>query len=406
MKKNYYLYLLFLLFAGTLRSQTLTYTFSSFAGTYSALATTTAIPEIYWGADDDISSTYSIGFNFQFGCTTYTSFAVSSNGWLTFNNGAFSSDPTNDLPNNTTMRPGIAPLWDDLCYNNNTFPPPCGYAVSGTAPNRTLTVQWRRAYWKILGGSPGGISFQVKLMESTNRIEMLYAQETGSLNAPSASIGLAGVATGDYYSVNTTFSAASKIANTTNIATKPATGLTLRWVPPCTTLPIQLLSFTGEHKNGKNILKWTTATEKNNDYFSLERSFNGVEFTEIKKIKGSGNQSTKKNYEESDEGVPAGIIYYRLKQTDTDGRFTYSNIISVCDPTTKEPIRFFPNPAAKKITVHNRSGQTYFIFDTEGQLKQTGIIENSEIDLQALPQGLFILQVNNSYTKLLIKRNN
>ncbi|MCE3227880.1 MAG: hypothetical protein K0S32_2431 [Bacteroidetes bacterium] len=403
MKKAYLLCFFLLILAKTVSSQTLTYTFTSLAGTFNALATSTAITEIYWGADDDVSPTYSIGFSFQFGCTTYTRFAVSSNGWLTFNTSAFSSDPTNDLPNNTTMRPGIAPLWDDLCYNNNTFPPPCGYAVTGTAPNRTLTVQWRRAYWKILGGSPGAMSYQVRLMESTNRIEMVYLQESGTLNAPSASIGLAGVATGDYYSVNTTFTGATKTTNVTTIASKPANGLTLRWDPPCTTLPIHLVSFTGEHKNGKNIIRWVTGSEKNNDHFLLERSEDGINFKEIKKIKGAGDNASKKNYEETDEAFPPGIVYYRLRQNDHDGRYTYSDIITLTDFTVREPIRFYPNPAGTKIYLKEREGQSYSLINASGQSMKEGVVENLEISVKDLPEGLYILKVKDSFTKVFIK---
>src|ERR1700755_1121088 len=103
MKKSCIIFfLLFLL--KTVSSQTLNYVFTTLGGTYVALTTPTPIPEIYWGADDEISNTYTIGFSFQFGCVAYTQFKVSSNGWLSFNTSAASSDPINDLANNVDMR--------------------------------------------------------------------------------------------------------------------------------------------------------------------------------------------------------------------------------------------------------------------------------------------------------------
>jgi hypothetical protein len=291
--------------------QPITYTFTDLPGTYTALSAPTAIPEIYWGADNELSGVYNIGFTFQFGCTSYTQYKVSADGWLTFNLGGSVSfaDAINDLANYTGMRPGIAPLWDDLAWNNNN-PPQCGYQLTGVSPNRVLTVQWIRANWKILGTAPGKMSFQIKLYEGSNRIEMIYHQETGTTNAPSASIGLAGPAVGDYYSVNTTFTAASKVTNTQNIANKPPEGQIFRWDPPCSVLPIELIDFTGENSLGKNLLRWSTATENHNDHFTIERSTDGSAFEDVGEVKGAGTSYSQKNYGFTDETVQPGVNYY------------------------------------------------------------------------------------------------
>lgn len=96
-----------------------------------------------------------------------------------------------------------------------------------------------------------------------------------------------------------------------------------------TPLPMTLLSFTAAAIEKQVALKWCTASEKNNDYFTIERSTNGVTFTELAQIKAAGNSSVLLNYRAMDEHPFTGISYYRLKQTDYDGRFSYSLVAPV-----------------------------------------------------------------------------
>jgi hypothetical protein len=84
-------------------------------------------------------------------------------------------------------------------------------------------------------------------------------------------------------------------------------------------LPIELISFEGQSHEGHIILTWVTASEINNDYFSLERSSNGSDFVSLGKVSGSVNSMVKKEYNYSDRNNTAGIYYYRLFQTDRDG---------------------------------------------------------------------------------------
>ena len=94
-------------------------------------------------------------------------------------------------------------------------------------------------------------------------------------------------------------------------------------------LPIELLSFTGEKSNNSNLLKWTTASEKNNDYFTIEKTTDGISFENIGKITGAGNSIYQNSYSLIDQNVEPVINYYRLKQTDFDAKHTYSNVISI-----------------------------------------------------------------------------
>jgi Secretion system C-terminal sorting domain len=92
-------------------------------------------------------------------------------------------------------------------------------------------------------------------------------------------------------------------------------------------LPIELLSFDGTATADYNHLEWVTVVENNNDYFTLERSTDGVTFTEIARIDGAGNSTQLINYSFNDMNPADGYNYYRLKQTDFNGQYTYSNVV-------------------------------------------------------------------------------
>lgn len=90
--------------------------------------------------------------------------------------------------------------------------------------------------------------------------------------------------------------------------------------PPVSTLPIELLNFNGYNIHSYNLLSWSTATETNNNYFTLERTIDGINFTEVSRITGSGTSSSTNYYSFADYGFDNAINYYRLKQTDYNGQ--------------------------------------------------------------------------------------
>ena len=94
-------------------------------------------------------------------------------------------------------------------------------------------------------------------------------------------------------------------------------------------LPIELLYFKGSVYNSDNILHWSTASEDNNDYFTIEKTKDGIDWEIVTRESGAGNSSNQLYYSSVDENVESIINYYRLKQTDYDGKFKYSDIISI-----------------------------------------------------------------------------
>ena len=117
-------------------------------------------------------------------------------------------------------------------------------------------------------------------------------------------------------------------------------------------LPVELVSFTAT-PDGKNVnLDWITMSEINNDYFTVEKSTDGVSFEELTKVDGAGNSTYEKDYHAVDAKPATGMNYYRLKQTDFDGSSIYSTIVSVNLGTTPDLyLDVYPNPALSDIYV-------------------------------------------------------
>lgn len=97
-------------------------------------------------------------------------------------------------------------------------------------------------------------------------------------------------------------------------------------------LPIELLTFTVTMEVDKVVITWTTATEINNDFFTVERTLDGINFEEVLEMPGSGNSFEPLIYNGYDEYPLPGTSYYRLKQTDYDGQFEYSGMVELYNP--------------------------------------------------------------------------
>jgi hypothetical protein len=122
---------------------------------------------------------------------------------------------------------------------------------------------------------------------------------------------------------------------------------------PITVLPVELMYFKAEKSDTKVKLKWATSSEKNNDYFTIQRSADGKEFKDIGRVKGVGNSSLQTTYSYVDEKPLTGCSYYRLKQTDFNGASELFNIVSV-NFNHKEnrdaTIKVYPNPYTDSFT--------------------------------------------------------
>jgi hypothetical protein len=172
------------------------------------------------------------------------------------------------------------------------------------------------------------------------------------------------------------------------------------------TLPIELLSFTGECYNQSIILKWSTGTEINNDYFTIERSIDAVNFDVIGTVNGNGNSNTMLNYTWIDNNPINGTAYYRLKQADFNGEFEYHGIKTVaCEPTTE--INIYPNPFVNSFTISLSENTSYAttieVLDYLGRKVYSQIAENATTEIileDKVSAGTYYVKVFNEASQL------
>jgi hypothetical protein len=132
---------------------------------------------------------------------------------------------------------------------------------------------------------------------------------------------------------------------------------------PIISLPIELLYFYGHKENDSNILEWATASEYQNDYFTLYRSVNGYDWMSILVMSGAGTSSIKHEYRYSDVAL-SDIAYYVLKQTDTDGKFKIHHPISVYNPRTYKTVLRCTDLLGR--VLENSTGQARIVEYTDG----------------------------------------
>jgi type IX secretion system substrate protein len=173
-------------------------------------------------------------------------------------------------------------------------------------------------------------------------------------------------------------------------------------------LPIELLTFAANYNaGGDNVyLNWSTATETNNHFFTIERSADADDFTPILTMQGAGNSDNTKYYSAIDKGISdlSGVLYYRLKQTDYDGKYTYSKTVAVTIPDNKVKA-LYPNPASSRINIDYYSAApnqsiNYFIYDctsrkvSSAQITSTNAgINTITLDISPLPNGIYFLEL-------------
>ncbi len=141
-------------------------------------------------------------------------------------------------------------------------------------------------------------------------------------------------------------------------------------LPPPPPLPIELVNFDGLETNGYNLLYWNTASEHNNDYFTLERSLNGDNWKGIIKISGAGNSQLNISYSYLDKSFESGKInYYRLLQTDFNGEQKLYDPISIDNTKSVKNIVKYINILGQEIDEHTK-GVVFEIYGN-GTIKKT-----------------------------------
>lgn len=177
-------------------------------------------------------------------------------------------------------------------------------------------------------------------------------------------------------------------------------------------LPVEFTDFSVVKVNEYALLEWRTESEKNSDYFEVERSSNGTDWNRLMTVKAAGQSNTPKVYEEIDSDPLEGISYYRLNQYDLDGAGTLLKTVSFNNEisTGANEIRVFPNPVTERVRVFGDKMelQDLKIFNSIGQDISNDLMimhhsGYSEVYFSDQEEGIFVLK-SKTNSQILIKK--
>jgi hypothetical protein len=183
-----------------------------------------------------------------------------------------------------------------------------------------------------------------------------------------------------------------------------------------TALPINLIDFKAKASGDKVNLSWSTASETNNKYFTVERSSDGKSFEAVLKKDGAGNSSALSRYFATDFNPLAGTSYYRLRQTDADGKSTTSGSVAVAILEKDQFFSLSPNPVQDYVAINYNSSSSNlklsvttlggkYILIASGSIAELNAQLNAKVNL--LPTGVYIIQLfdaGKTYTQKMMKR--
>lgn len=323
-------------------------------------------------------------------------------------------NPLTPLTVYTVVCPAVAGITTSLTGTTNSGTsiasaagcPHVGYADPGamnpwTSAAGTGTIQWQ---------------FSAPVKAATLRMNSVNTNDYGTISASGGAggaislsglvcMGFAGLVVGPlsvagYGGVYFIPTSTGSYTNITLLNTGAQSGFVGACPTAITTapLPIELISFNGVCDNNTVVLKWKTITEHNNDYFTIERSADGIDWEIVGEVKGAGNSYKINSYELIDKAAKKGSIYYRLKQTDLDKEFKYAPMITVEDcGMTETNLSVFPNPANKEVNIstsdENAIAEFYSMLG-EKSFEQALSRGTTKIDIASLQSGVYYIRVN------------
>jgi len=289
---------------------------------------------------------------------------------------------------------------------------PCNVSqvVSSTNGAGINNVSWKE-YWTLTRTSAAAVTPTVKLYWQTGSSSSspgsaisstaaadLHVAECISLTWTDKGAGtVSGVAAGPgtiLSSIGTTFTTGTAM---------PFTFASPSGVNP---LPIELLTFSGNPTVNGNQITWSTATETNNDYFDLERSIDGIEFMKITTVNGAGNSTSVKNYDHLDAKPFAGINYYRLKQVDNNGEYSYYTVIALNNVSEEnKAVQVYPNPSNGSVTiVASENIASLVIYNILGEVVYSNSSDQQKIQFEPLTKGIYVISAISKEGKTITTR--
>jgi hypothetical protein len=163
-------------------------------------------------------------------------------------------------------------------------------------------------------------------------------------------------------------------------------------------LPVKWLDISAEENNGKNLIKWSTSMEVNTAFFEIERGFNTENFEMITKVNAAGNSNKTRYYSYSDETAGSKDVYYRIKQVDRDGQFTYSNVFKVSESSLEANTEIAYNSEIKTLFVKGNDVSELQILNLNGEVVKEFHQTNSEnsFNVEDIKNGMYLVRINGS----------
>ena len=356
--------------------------------------------------DDQHSAVVNIGFTFCFYGTDYTQSVVSSNSYLSFNTAnasTYSSWNTVPIPTATP-----AEVVNSIMFPWHDIDPSVGassdirYLTTGSAPNRKFIVNF--ATVPMFSSSCNSLLYtgQLVLNETSNIIETYMESKPvcATWNGGEAVHGLNGPGGCSYAVVpgrnNTIWTATNdaKMFTPSGCCNNP--------------LSAELLVFDGEQIDfNLNRIFWSTASETDVDIFIIEKSMDGINYSDYHEVMAIGNSSVENHYSITDNHPYERVSYYRLKEIDTDGSIKYSNSIAIVNSnwTGFAVLNLFPNPSDGLVNAEiYSSGEQNFIVqirDISGRFirNEKHVLNNSSnilsFDISDLEDGIYLFDFIN-----------
>jgi hypothetical protein len=193
---------------------------------------------------------------------------------------------------------------------------------------------------------------------------------------------------------------------------------------PCARIPVQAVyncaaPVTWLYANASNsdigtVIKWATSKEVNNSYFIIESSSDGVTFTEVGRVNGQINSNTTSSYDYIDKSPSVGNMYYRIKQVDMNGDYSYSTLMSVSASANMLPLLIYPNPTSSGNTITIRlpyisADWTMKMYNVKGQIVYSGSSQGNQTEIisNMFAQGVYAVEATDGqhmyHAKLIIQ---
>lgn len=210
-----------------------------------------------------------------------------------------------------------------------------------------------------------------------------------------------------FYNAAAYITGGAAAANRFSMASADNWGVVSILITPTVALPVTWKNFTLKREGANVKATWVTASEINNDYFILQRSTDGIQFTDISKVQGAGNTTYDSQYNSNDETDIYSSYYYRVKQVDYDGKYAYSEIEFMKGKKMEEPLLVYPTVVNdhvnfKMASINEQENYKIKILDSSGKLivekniQGSDLLNSSELNTEEFISGTYFVVLENS----------